>query len=104
MATTRTWVTDERWTVVVRDASSLTRRRHRRGRRTIKGVDDVAAAKDTEELTLSDDADADADAASPSRGGTATKTWKTWFLSTIESGNEEAMGVVMTMRTASCKA
>ena len=108
MATTRTWVTDERWTVVVRDACSLTRRRHRRGhrrdRRTIKGVDDVAAAKDTEELTLSDDDDADADAASPSRGGTATKTWKTWFLSTIESGNEEAMGVVMTMRTASCKA
>ena len=105
MATTRTWVTDERWGVVVRRTRNH-RRNHRRTRRRFnKGVVEVVAAKHTEEeeaLTPTDDADG----ASRSSSGatTATKTWKTWFLSTIESGNVEAMGVVMTMRTASCKA
>jgi hypothetical protein len=110
MATTRTWVTDERWGVVVtrRDASSCVARHRynrRRTRRFNKGVVEVAAAKHTKEeaLTVSDDDDDDG-ASSSSSSSTATKTWKTWFLSTIESGNVEAMGVVMTMRTASCKA
>lgn len=102
-ATTR--VTDKRWGVVVHRTRSHRRRRTRRTRRLNKGVVVVVAAKHTEEeeaLTPTDDADG----ASRSSSGatTATKTWKTWFLSTIESGNVEAMGVVMTMRTASCKA
>lgn len=91
MATTRTWVTDERWGVVVTRrvgaSSYVTRTRYNRRRR---GVVEVAAAAKHTALTSS--------------ATSATKTWKTWFLSTIESGNVEAMGVVMTMRTASCKA
>ena len=102
-ATTR--VTDERWGVVVHRTRSHRRRRTRRTRRLNKGVVVVVAAKHTEEeeaLTPTDDADGAR--RSSSGATTATKTWKTWFLSTIESGNVEAMGVVMTMRTASCKA
>ena len=109
MATTRTWVTDERWGVVVTRrvgaSSCVTRTRYNRRRR---GVVEVAAAAKHTALTLTDDDTADgasrSSSSSTSSATSATKTWKTWFLSTIESGNVEAMGVVMTMRTASCKA